>query len=91
MEPPFIGIPAVWKNADAAAIQALHKGKANKDQQKRALNFIMYNISECDGFDYRTNDRDHAFGSGKRWVGVQLKKLISINLMADQFKEDHGK
>lgn len=84
--PPFCGIPAQWTNADAAAIQALHKGKATRDQQKRALDFILYRICEVDEFEYRTNDRDHAFCSGKRSCGTQIKKLISVNLAA--FKED---
>lgn len=84
--PPFCGKPAEWKNADAAAIQALEKGKASKEQQKRAYHFILYRICEVDEFEYRTDGRDHAFNSGKRSCGTQIKKLTSVNLAA--FKED---
>ena len=88
VEQPFAGQTADWANADAAAIQALYKGNATKDQQKRALDFILYRICEVDEFEYRTNDREHVFCSGKRSCGLQIKKLISVNLAA--FKEDRG-
>jgi len=78
--PPPVYLPPEWKNADVAAIQALVKGKANREQQKRALAFIVYHISDVNNQEYRTNDRDHAFASGRRFVGLQINKMISINL-----------
>ncbi len=90
VEQPFAGVPAQWVNADAAAIQALEKGRASKEQQKRAYNFILYRICEVDEFEYRTNDREHAFCSGKRSCGIQIKKLTSVDLSNKIFEEDHG-
>lgn len=73
-------MPADWESADAAAMQALALGKANPDQQKRALNWIIWAAAGTYELDYRTDSRDHAFVSGRRFVGLQVIKMIKINL-----------
>ena len=75
-------LPPVWEKADAAAMQALAQGTADKAQQQRALNWIIYGAANTYDLDYRTDPRDHAFVSGRRFVGLQIVKLIKLNLMA---------
>ena len=72
--------PAKWDPADAAAIQALADGNATEGQQKRALDFIINNLSGTYDATYFPTDRDTAFAEGKRCVGLQIVKLIKIRL-----------
>jgi len=76
--PPFL--PAKYAVADVAAIQALVRGDANTAQQQRALNFIVNEIAGTYDLEYRTDERDHAFASGRRFVGLQIVKMTKLNL-----------
>ena len=75
-------LPAEYVLADAAAIQALARGDATPDQQRRALAWIV----QCSGYydlSYRPNEdgnRDTAFAEGKRSVGAQVVKLSNLAL-----------
>lgn len=86
--PPSVIEPPAWELADASAIQALARGDANKEQQQRALNWIINSACDTYGLDYRTDARDHAFGSGRRFVGMQVVKLLKINIGALRKKGD---
>lgn len=79
VEPPA-NAPAPWDLPDAAAIQALTFGTASPDQQRRALEWIVN--SACGTYDseYRSNDREHAYASGRRFVGLQIVKMTKLNL-----------
>lgn len=79
---PAAYAPAKWEPADAAAIQSCLSGIATPEQQKRAIEWIMYAAAGVDDLDYRTNDREHAFVSGRRFVGLQIRKLNSIRVGA---------
>lgn len=79
VNPPAGFISADWFPADAAAIQAVCEGRATPDQQIRAMNWVLHQASRVDDIEYRTNDRDHAFASGRRFVGHQIRKLCVIN------------
>ncbi len=67
---PFL--PPDYQVADACALQALVKGEATPDQQKRAINWIVNEACDTYGFQYRTDPCDHAFGSGRRFSGQQI-------------------
>lgn len=82
---PHPALPAEWDVADAAALQALAEGKATKDQQQRALNWIVYSAAGTYELEYRTDSRDHAFASGKRHVGLQVVKMLKID--TSKFKQ----
>lgn len=76
--------PAHYDIADAAAIQALARGDASPDQQKRALIWIVEVCSARSDMSFRPGaggDRDTIFAEGKRWVGIQVAKLANLNLM----------
>ena len=77
---PLPYLPPSWENADAEAFQALARGEASKAQQQRALNWILYQAANIYDLEYRTDDRAHAFVSGRRFVGLQIVKLLKLNL-----------
>lgn len=81
-------IPALWTPADAAAIQSCLAGTATPEQQKRAIEWIMYSAASMEEMEYRTNDREHAFVSGRRFVGLQIKKLSNVLVGAFTKKEE---
>lgn len=80
--------PAGYSIPDAAAVQALALGTATPEQQQRAFNWIVYNAANTYGPDYWPDTRDHAFASGKRFVGLQLVGLLKVNLA--KLKEKSG-
>lgn len=74
--------PAKWELPDAYAIQALWRGDASKDMQQRALKWIMETVCCTYDLSYRPGDssRDTDFAEGKRYVGLQIRKMIVMNL-----------
>lgn len=72
--------PGTINKADALAIKALASGEANPDQQKRALEAIIARICCVNELSFRADDhggsRETDFAEGKRFVGLQLRKLI---------------
>lgn len=70
-----------WDNADAYAIQALERGEATPEQQQRALRWIVDRA--CGTYDFPDkpdHDRLCAIFDGRRFAGLQIVKLIKINL-----------
>lgn len=70
-----------FEDADAYAIQALERGQASPEQQKRALRWIV----ECacltyDFCDKPESERLAAIFDGRRFAGLQIVKLIKINM-----------
>lgn len=89
--PPFT--PAVWDIADVAAVQACVNGTATAEQQKRAMQWIINQAATTYDFEYRTDGRDHAFASGRRFVGLQINKLLLLSVPGlqehERLKESH--
>lgn len=78
--------PADFKKADVIAIQALMHGTADKEQQKRALNFIVYEVCKAYDLAYRPGDTNAThFALGRQFAGQQLVHLMK--LPANQIKE----
>jgi|SRR3990170_6339556 len=81
---PSSWLPVTWDVADAGAIQALARGDADGDQQRRALRWILVDAcqvdepSYCPGGDEGRRDTDHH--EGRRWVGTQIRKLMNVAL-----------
>lgn len=74
--------PHPYELADATAIQAIANGTADSEQQRRALRWIV-ECADTYGLSYRPGaggDRDTAFAEGKRSVGLQLVKLVNLNV-----------
>jgi hypothetical protein len=76
--PPYFSAP--WDPADASALQALQRGDASPDQQKRALDWVVktaaqtYNTSFFPGMADAT-----AFAEGRRFVGTMIVELLLVN------------
>lgn len=77
-------LPAQYDLADASALQALARGEATPDMQKRALRWIIDRAADTYGFSYRpgANDRDTNLALGRQFVGQQIVKLLNVNLAA---------
>jgi hypothetical protein len=80
--------PAEWEPEDAYAVQAVMRGTASEDQQRRAMVFIVNQLCGTYDLSYRpSGDRDTAFAEGKRFVGLQMVKFANINIAALRGKQ----
>lgn len=86
LPPAPVDRPAPFEVADAAAVQAVYRGEANPEQQKRAMNWIMKSAAQIGGQSYRAGDSHAtAFSEGRRFVGAQILSLIGLRL--DELKK----
>jgi hypothetical protein len=75
--------PADYDEYDASAMQALARGEANDQQQRRALSWIVHRAAMADDQSFVPGQADvSAFIEGRRSVGNQIKKLINLDLAA---------
>jgi hypothetical protein len=70
------------QSADVFAVQALAKGIANEGQQQRAWDYITRILCETDRMTFWPGGEDGRratdFAEGKRWVGVQLRRIEKL-------------
>lgn len=70
--------------ADAAALQALQRGNATPEQQKRALVWVIENAAATYQTSYRRGgpeaDRETAFSEGRRFVGNLIVGALKLKL-----------
>lgn len=63
-----------------AAIKAMYDGKAREDQQKTALAFIIDVLAGTYDLSFRPDEaggeRDSNFAEGRRYVGLNLRRII---------------
>jgi hypothetical protein len=80
---PVVG-PGLLNKADALAIKMVAQGEATPDQQKRALEAIIGRVACADELSFRADDhggtRETDFSEGKRFVGLQLRKIVNVPL-----------
>lgn len=62
---------------EAYAVKALAAGTANEGQQRVAWDFIM-RLTGIRDLEFRPDERASIFASGKRFVGLQLVKPVSL-------------
>lgn len=75
--------PADYEDADVMAWKALARGDANEFQQQRALQWLVATAARTYDASYRTGphgDRATAFAEGRRFVGLQVVKLVNYPL-----------
>ena len=62
------------------------RGDADKGKQQRALKFVIENIAGAYDVSYRPGAdegrRDTDFAEGRRFTGLQIIKLLKLNLSA---------
>ena len=72
--------PVTW----TPGIQALARGNASMDQQKRALAWIIESAAGTYEMSYRPGagegDRDTVFAEGRRFVGNQVVKMTKLKI-----------
>lgn len=74
-------VTADWDKADASALQAVASGDANEQQQKRALNWIVYKACRFNDLSFRPGAEDEtAFAEGLRFAALQINALLTANL-----------
>ncbi len=79
--------PSAWELEEAGAIQAVAYGKADEHQQQRAMKYIIEALCATYDMSFRAvNPHETSFAEGKRFVGLQLVKLINTNLSRLQGK-----
>ena len=76
---PASWLPQEYGPADVRAIQDLEQGKADEDQQKRALALIINTICATYHPSYRESQRDTDFMEGRRFVGLELVNLLKLS------------
>lgn len=87
IQAPAPNVPPEFQKADCTALIALAAGSANEFQQRRILDLIVNRLAETYGLSYRPgDDRATCFAEGKRFVGLQIVKLLNSN--PDKFKDE---
>lgn len=72
-----------WELVDVTSLQALEKGEANEDQQKRALAWIINQASATYQVAWEPdNERASSFESGRRYVGLKIIEMLKLNASA---------
>lgn len=75
-------LPPAYEPEDVHAIQALARGIANAEQQRRALAWIIERAAGTYEMSYRPGGEDGArdtiFAEGRRFVGNQVVKMTKL-------------
>jgi len=72
--------PPAYELADIMAIKGLAAGTASPDQQQRAFKWLIENACATYELSYRpTSDRDTSFAEGRRFVGLQIVKMLKLD------------
>lgn len=81
-EKPPININEITEH-QARCLQAVSNGEATPDEQKAALEAVMW-VCGVDDMEFLPDnmggERDSAFKSGRRHVGMQLRKVVNLPL-----------
>jgi hypothetical protein len=75
-------VPPDYEAKHIASFQALQHGEATPHQQQLALEWLMLCAGTYD-LSYRPGDPTAtAFAEGKRFVGLQVRKMLVLNAKA---------
>jgi hypothetical protein len=78
--PPQLQPPA-WDSADAEAFQALQRGDCPPHLQQRALNWLITKGAGAYDLSFApADDRLTSFAEGRRFVGLQVIKLLKLDI-----------
>lgn len=66
-----------------SAVKALYRGEADKPVQQFAIEWIIEDLCRTRDISYRPDDaggdRDTAFAEGRRFVGLQLARILTLS------------
>lgn len=75
-------IPVDYSETDVLAIKALADGTANEQQQRHALDWMIRVAAGAYELSYRSDadggERETAFAEGRRFVGLQVVKMVNM-------------
>lgn len=72
--------PPKYELADIHAFQALQRGDANPEQQRRALDWLINHAAGTYEISFSPDsERLTSFAEGRRFVGTQVVKLLKLN------------
>jgi hypothetical protein len=74
--PANVLLPVAYDDRDLAAVQAVRDGRASQEQQRRALEWIVW-ASGAYGRTFRPDPYEAAYAAGRRELGVELVKLLN--------------
>ncbi len=78
--PPQIS-PPLYENADVSAFQALQRGDASPHLQQRALAWLINSAAATYDLSFHhENARITDFAEGRRFVGLQIVKMLNIDI-----------
>lgn len=89
--------PADYDDDVVYAVRAMNLGQANEGQQKLAWSWLMYVTGAGDEYadlSFRpgaTGERDTTFAEGKRFVGLQFRKMLHPSVTPNPKETDDGK
>jgi hypothetical protein len=74
-------VPPIYDEQTMRAFQAVGAGIANADQQKIMIRHLM-ELTACYDLSFRPDEhggeRASAFAEGKRFVGLQIRKMLDL-------------
>ena len=80
-----------WADEDAYAMQALARGEASPEQQRRVLDWVINQGARYYDISFQLEgDRESAFAEGRRFVGAQVIKLTKLNINAMRKARQNG-
>ena len=94
--------PRAWTPVDytvqiARAVQAVARGDASEREQKMAMDWIIVQAAGAYELSFRSDggdggERETAFAEGRRFVGLQLVKLVNMSpQLLDQLQKREDK
>ena len=76
--------PAKYTDQDIAAIQCVFEGIATKDQQRRAMDWIVNNVCGYYDLSFYPGEgggrRETDFAEGKRYCAAQIVKMLKLKV-----------
>lgn len=70
--------PPEWDSYDIYAYKAVASGTANAGQQQHMMRHLINKLAGTYDLEFRETERASTFASGKRFVGLQVVKMINL-------------
>lgn len=74
--------PTAYDREVLYAFRSLFEGKANECQQKRAMEWLLFNLCHIGSSSFTTDAIEMGFLEGQRSVGLQIAKLREPEALA---------
>ena len=78
-----------YSRADIVALQAVAAGAGDSYQQRRAMEFIIYQLCDFHGVSFRDTDRETSFAEGKRFVAQAINAILTFDSRKLEETKEH--